>query len=148
MLEDAIADSRLSSSSISLQITMEPARFLNFEARSRASQTRSQLLYEGALPASTAWSFEHSLDINLIFSEAWRMQLANQVAHDNRTRQSSWFADASLTYTRGRWMLQLIGHNLLNRTRLSAIYLSDRLRQTGVSDLRPREVLAKVNFSF
>lgn len=76
------------------------------------------------------------------------MQLANQVAHDNRTRQSSWFADASLTYTRGRWMLQLIGHNLLNRTRLSAIYLSDRLRQTGVSDLRPREVLAKVNFSF
>lgn len=148
MLEDAIADSRLGSSSISLQITMEPARFLNFEARSRASQTRSQLLYEGALPASTAWSFEHSLDINLIFSEAWRMQLANQVAHDNRTRQPSWFADASLTYTRGRWMLQLIGHNLLNRTRLSAIYLSDRLRQTGVSDLRPREVLAKVNFSF
>ena len=45
-------------------------------------------------------------------------------------------------------MLRLEGHNLLNRTRVSAIYLSDYTRQLAVNDLRPLEVLLKVNFSF
>lgn len=148
LLEAERAHSCLRSFSFSGQLNLEPARFLNFEARSRAAQTRSQLRYEGALPASTAWSFEHSLDINVVFSQAWNLRLTQELTHDNRTRQPSWFADASLTYTLKRWMFQLIGQNLLNRTHISAIYLSDRTRQASVSDLRPREIRAKVNFSF
>ena len=148
ILESAQAQSRLRSFSLSGQLNLEPARFLNFEVRSRAAQTRSQLRYEGARPASTAWSFEHSVDINLPFTEQWNLRLTQDLTHDNRTRQPSWFADASLTYTLKRWIFQLVGRNLLNRTRISAIYLSDRTRQASVSDLRPREVLAKVNFSF
>ena len=148
MLEEEWAESRMSTASVSAQVTMEPARFLNFEGNTRASLRRSELIRANALPASTAWSYEHSLDVNVVFSKAWQWQLRNRVTHDNRNREATYFMDASLSYTRERWMLRLEGHNLLNRTRVSAIYLSDYTRQLAVNDLRPLEVLLKVNFSF
>lgn len=148
MLEEEWAESRMSTASVSAQVTMEPARFLNFEGNTRASLRRSELVRANALPASTAWSYEHSLDVNVVFSKAWQWQLRNRVTHDNRNREATYFMDASLSYTRERWMLRLEGHNLLNRTRVSAIYLSDYTRQLAVNDLRPLEVLLKVNFSF
>lgn len=148
MLEEEWAESRMSTASVSAQVTMEPARFLNFEGNTRASLRRSELIRANALPASTAWSYEHSLDVNVVFSKAWQWQLCNRVTHDNRNREATYFMDASLSYTRERWMLRLEGHNLLNRTRVSAIYLSDYTRQLAVNDLRPLEVLLKVNFSF
>ena len=148
MLEEEWAESRMSTASVSAQVTMEPARFLNFEGNTRASLRRSELIRANALPASTAWSYEHSLDVNVVFSKAWQWQLRNRVTHDNRNREATYFMDASLSYTRERWMLRFEGHNLLNRTRVSAIYLSDYTRQLAVNDLRPLEVLLKVNFSF
>ena len=148
MLEEEWAESRMSTASVSGQVTMEPARFLNFEGNTRASLRRSELVRANALPASTAWSYEHSLDVNVVFSKAWQWQLRNRVTHDNRNREATYFMDASLSYTRERWTLRLEGHNLLNRTRVSAIYLSDYTRQLAVNDLRPLEVLLKVNFSF
>ena len=148
MLEEEWAESRMSTASVSAQVTMEPARFLNFEGNTRASLRRSELVRANALPASTAWSYEHSLDVNVVFSKAWQWQLRNRVTHDNRNREATYFMDASLSYTRERWTLRLEGHNLLNRTRVSAIYLSDYTRQLAVNDLRPLEVLLKVNFSF
>ena len=148
MLEEEWAESRMSTASVSAQVTMEPVRFLNFEGNTRASLRRSELVRANALPASTAWSYEHSLDVNVVFSKAWQWQLCNRVTHDNRNREATYFMDASLSYTRERWMLRLEGHNLLNRTRVSAIYLSDYTRQLAVNDLRPLEVLLKVNFSF
>lgn len=148
MLEEEWAESRMSTASVSAQVTMEPVRFLNFEGNTRASLRRSELVRANALPASTAWSYEHSLDVNVVFSKAWQWQLRNRVTHDNRNREATYFMDASLSYTRERWMLRLEGHNLLNRTRVSAIYLSDYTRQLAVNDLRPLEVLLKVNFSF
>ena len=148
MLEEEWAESRMSTASVSAQVTMEPVRFLNFEGNTRASLRRSELIRANALPASTAWSYEHSLDVNVVFSKAWQWQLCNRVTHDNRNREATYFMDASLSYTRERWMLRLEGHNLLNRTRVSAIYLSDYTRQLAVNDLRPLEVLLKVNFSF
>ncbi len=148
MLEEEWAESRMSTASVSAQVTMEPVRFLNFEGNTRASLRRSELVRANALPASTAWSYEHSLDVNVVFSKAWQWQLRNRVTHDNRNREATYFMDASLSYTRERWTLRLEGHNLLNRTRVSAIYLSDYTRQLAVNDLRPLEVLLKVNFSF
>lgn len=148
MLEEEWAESRMSTASVSAQVTMEPVRFLNFEGNTRASLRRSELVRANVLPASTAWSYEHSWDVNVVFSKAWQWQLRNRVTHDNRNREATYFMDASLSYTRERWMLRLEGHNLLNRTRVSAIYLSDYTRQLAVNDLRPLEVLLKVNFSF
>lgn len=148
MLEAEPTDYRMTVLSLSGQVTMEPVSFLNFEAESRASQTCSQQFYEGAPGASRVWSYAHTADINVIISSHWQLQVKNRITHDNRNRVATYFMDARVTYTNKQWMIQLVGHNLLNCTRLSAVYLNDWTRQTSTSVLRPRELLAKVNFSF
>lgn len=147
MLNESVIDSHLDVVSVKLDVSMQPCRFWNIEGFSRGSFTRSSLQYEG-YEAITNRSFRHGLKMNFIFSSRWRAQWNNTLTHNNRQDGSTYFADCSVTYTHRLFEVQLDAHNLFNYAEHYNLYVGNFLTRESHYVLRPREVLAKVYFSF
>lgn len=146
-LEDALADSHLSIASLAADVSLQPSQYINLSAKSKATHIQSEIELDKQTTAK-AWSYEHSLDINLIFSSKWRAKIGNFLTHDSQSKRITYFSDASLTYTKNKWLFEFEAHNLFNHNQLNTIYITDWTQQTSVYFLRPREFLLKAAFSF
>lgn len=146
-LEDELIDSHLSIASIAADISLQPSQFINLSVKSKAMQIQSEIKLDKQA-ATKAWSYEHSLDINLIYSSKWRAKVGNFLTHDSQNKRLTYFSDVSVTYTKNRWLFELEAHNLFNHNQLNNIYLTDWTRQKSAYSLRPREFLLKTAFSF
>ncbi len=147
MLENNLADSHLSLASIAANVSLQPSRHINIEAGSRSTHIKSQLDWDNS-PSTKFWNYEHSFNLNLIFSSTWRARMANVLTHDSQNKKVTYFADASLTYSKKGWLVEMILHNLFNHNMFNNIYASGWTQQTSLYSLRSREILLKVSFSF
>ena len=87
------------------------------------------------------------LNLNFVFSKQWKFRLLNTLSHDSRNHEYTYFGDATLTYTRKRWDLQLLARNIFNQSAISQVAVSGLTETWSVHELRPMEFLAKVSFS-
>jgi hypothetical protein len=147
LLEESLIHSTGDNLSLQLDYSLQPFRFLNFEGSSRGAYSTSQLHYnEGSL--REAWSFRHHLDINILFSTAWKAKLSHTLTHDNINRRAIYFMDASLRYTHRLFDLEASVRNLFDYSRFDEIHISDISTLRGSYLLRGREALVKASFSF
>lgn len=147
MLEDQLVSSTTQAVTLNFEYSLQPCRYINIEGNSSASYINSLLDYEGSAPAE-AWHYKHKLDVNLIFSSQWRAQLGNSLSHDNKNKQITYFADASLTFSHQLFDIEASVHNLFNHSHLDNIYINNLTEQYTNHTLRPREFLLKIMFSF
>ena len=69
MLGEDLAKSELAVLSIATDLSLQPSRYINIKTNSTTRSVQSKLGLD--VPVSTRmWNYEHSLDINLIFSSA------------------------------------------------------------------------------
>lgn len=147
MLENSLVNSHLSFASFAGNVSLQPSRYVNMEANTRATSIKSQLdLNEQAI--THIWNYEHSIDFNLIFSPMWRARMTNFFTHDSQNKRITYFSDVSCTYSKKGWLIELELHNLFNHDRLNNVYVSSWTQQASIYSLRPREVLLKTAFSF
>ena len=147
LLEETLTRSTVESASLKLEFSLQPDRHFNLDGNSTASHTRSELDYEG-YEASGKWSFKHHLNLNFVFSKQWKLRLLNTLSHDSRNHEYTYFGDATLTYTRKRWDLQLLARNIFNQSAISQVAVSGLTETWSVHELRPMEFLVKASFSF
>lgn len=147
MLENDLVKSTLSFLSLGADVSLQPSRYINIEASSRATNVQSKLDLDTPTAVQT-WSYEHLLNVNLIFSSKWRASMENFLTHNNQSKYLTYFADASVTYTLKKWLFELELHNIFNHSTLYNNYISNWTQQTSKYSLRQREVLLKTAFSF
>lgn len=148
LLSERLTDSSLESLLLKLELSMQPCRYLSLNAGSTATHSRSTLDYEGGQENRT-WRYQHQLTLNFLFSSRWRASLANQVSHDDMEGGVvTHFADASLTYSRRRFEIELSGRNLFNRSQLDYVVLNSLTERYSTYRLRPREFMVKLLLSF
>lgn len=147
MLENSLVNTHLSFASFAGNVSLQPSRFVNMEANSRATYVESQLDVNGHTK-TRIWNYEHTFDFNLIFSAMWRARMTNFLTHDSQNKRITYFSDVSCTFSKKGWLVELELHNLFNHDRLNNVYVSSRTRQASNYSLRPREVLLKAAFSF
>lgn len=147
ILENNLVDSHLSYVALAADLSLQPLRYINLTANSKAVYYQSQVDWNDQA-ATRIWSYEHSLDFNLIFSKAWKARIKNYLTHDNRNKRVTYFADASITYSRKKWLFEVEMHNLLNHNILERTSISSWIQETSIYTLREREMLLKTSFSF
>lgn len=147
LLEEQPISSTTKVVTLNFEYSLQPCRYINVEGKSSASYINSLLHYEGSTPAE-AWHYKHKLDVNLIFSSQWRAQLGNSLSHDNKNKQITYFADASLTFSHRLFDIEASVHNLFNHSHLDNVYIDNLTEQYTSLTLRPREFILKVMFSF
>lgn len=147
ILENNLVDSHLSLASIAADVSLQPSRYINMEANSRATHIKSQSgLNEQSI--TRIWSYGHSFELNFIFSSIWRAKMTNALTHDSQNRRVTYFADASFTHSRKTWSVEIELHNLFNHNEINNIYVGNWTQRASVYSLRPREILLKIAFSF
>lgn len=147
LLENQLTSSTTQNVILGFEYSLQPCMHINVEGSSSASYMKSSLEYEGGIPVE-AWHFKHKLDVNLIFSSQWRAKLGNSLSHDNKNKQTTYFADASLTFSHRWFDIEAGVHNLFNHSHLDNIYIDNLTEQYTSHTLRPREFMIKVMFSF
>lgn len=147
LLENQLTASTTQNAMLGFEYSLQPRRYINVEGSSSASYMKSLLEYESSSPVEV-WHFKHKLDINLIFSSQWRAKLGNSLSHDNKNKQATYFADASLAFSHQLFDIEASVHNLFNHSHLDNIYIDNLTEQYTSHTLRPREFMIKVMFSF
>ena len=74
--------------------------------------------------------------------------LKNNIYQSLNTGENSWFADFVASYTHKRMEFQLNVNNMLGKSTYEREFVSSIERNYYRYTLRPREVLAKVSFTF
>ncbi|MBR8708197.1 TonB-dependent receptor [Bacteroides pyogenes] len=147
LLEERMANSTMQVYSLRFDFSLRPVRSLSFEGSSSAIHTLSQLdLPENG--AVKAWSFHHTIDLNIVFSQHWKGRVTQEISHNNRNRKATYFADASLLFSHRLFEIEFAVNNLLNHSTLNHTYIDHLTQRYSANTLRPRECLIKAMFSF
>ena len=127
-----------------LAFSARPLSFLSFELESGWQQTRMK----SPVIDSRINQLKHNINLTFPITHNLQFGLNNSIYQSLETDVNSWFADFNASYTFKRMELQLIVNNILGKSTYEREFISSIERNYYRYTLRPREVLAKVSFSF
>ncbi|NDV57500.1 carboxypeptidase-like regulatory domain-containing protein [Bacteroides sp. 519] len=148
LLNNSITPSAIQYISLSLDVSLQPNKYVNFQTESRMLNIYSKLDYPGYSTRNTT-RYSHQLSANIIPNSNWRIKCDNTISHNPMSnKQITYFADLSVSYIYKKIELQLYGRNIFNNNSLEHTYLSNFTETFVHYSLRPHEILAKVLMSF
>ena len=141
---DILQDYDMDNYSANLSFSARPASFLSFELESLWQQTRMK----SSSLDSRINRLKHNLNLTFPITRNFRFGIDNAVYQSLETDENSWFADFMASYTYKRMEFQLNVNNILGKSAYEREFISSIERNYYRYTLRPREVLAKVSFTF
>ena len=128
----------------SLSFSARPLSFLSFEWES--AWQRSWM--KSGITDSKTDRLRHKLDMTFPITSRWMLSFKNSLYQNLDTDENFWFADCSVSYFFKKMELRLDINNILGKTTYEREFISSIERNYYCYTLRPREVLAKVSFTF
>lgn len=128
----------------SLSFSARPLSFLSFEWES--SWQESQM--ESGITKSKNDRLKHKLDMTFPITSRWMLSFKNTVCQNLDTDENSWFSDCSISYAIKKMEFRLDINNILGKSTYEREFISSIEHNYYRYTLRPREVLAKVSFTF
>jgi len=146
MLASVPSQCQMSTSTMSLRLSMSPARPLSFEWDSRLTSSNQKSRDGVGIDAERLTWFSHSMKIFCFPADDWEIGLTNELYHSNDNSVSTnYFADLLVSYRRKRYELKLTCSNIFNNRKYERRLLTSETRTYSVYALRPREILMSVS---
>ena len=140
----ALQDFDLDNMMASIAFSARPLSFLSFEWETAWQENRMK----SDITDSKVDRLKHQLDIIFPITSKWMFSLKNNIYQSLNTDDNSWFTDFVASYTHKRMEFQLNVNNMLGKSTYEREFVSSIERNYYRYTLRPREVLAKVSFTF
>lgn len=141
---EVLQDFNLDNYMASISFSARPSSFLSFEWESAWQESRMK---SGTTDSKTD-RLRHKLDMTFPITSRWMLSFKNSLFQNLNTDENSWFADCSVSYSFKKMELRLDINNILGKTTYEREFISSIERNYYRYTLRPREVLAKVSFTF
>lgn len=139
-----LQDYELENYAANIAFSARPFSFLSFEWESGWQQTRMKSL----IIDSRINQLKHTLNLTFPVTRNLQLGISNTVYQSLGTNENSWFADCNASYAYKRVEFQLQVNNILGKSTYEREFISSIERNYYRYTLRPREVLAKISFSF
>ena len=140
----ALQDFDLDNMMASIAFSARPLSFLSFEWETAWQENRMK----SDITDSKVDRLKHQLDIIFPVTSKWMFSLKNNIYQSLNTDDNSWFTDFAASYTYKRMEFQLNVNNMLGKSTYEREFVSSIETNYYRYMLRPREVLAKVSFTF
>ena len=141
---EVLQDFNLGNYMASISFSARPSSFLSFEWESAWQESRMK---SGTTDSKTD-RLRHKLDMTFPITSRWMLSFKNSLYQNLDTDENFWFADCSVSYFFKKMELRLDINNILGKTTYEREFISSIERNYYCYTLRPREVLAKVSFTF
>ena len=128
----------------SISFSARPLSFFSFEWESAWQESRMNL----GVTDSKVDHLKHQLDMYFPITNKWMLSLENTVYQSLDTNKNTWFSDISASYTHKKMEIRLDINNIFGKSSYEREFISSIERNYYRYTLRPREVLAKVSFTF
>ncbi|MGM9713023.1 MAG: hypothetical protein ACI3Y5_02755 [Prevotella sp.] len=142
-----LGDAKMTRTSVSVDYSMGPARWISFEGNTtvRFTGLKRQTGETWADVSTRYWI--HSLDIYFYPLKSVMLGIKNSL-HDSNQHElgTNYFCDMSVSYktSRSEWSLEL--NNLIGTKQYERINISTTTQSYQLTRLRPREVMLKYSF--
>lgn len=107
-----------------------------------------QMRMKSPLVDSRINKFKHYLSLTFPITQNLQFGVDDTICQSLETGENSWFADLTASYTHKRMEFLLNVNNLLGKSVYQCEFISSIERDYYRYTLRPREVLARVSFTF
>lgn len=141
---NVLQDFKMDNYMASVSFSARPLPFLSFEWESAWQESRMK----SSITNSKNDRLKHQLDLTFPITDKWMFSFRNTVCQNLDTDEDSWFADFSTSYSFKEMELRLDVNNILGKSTYEREFISSIERNYYCYTLRPREVLAKVSFTF
>lgn len=143
----SVEDARMSSTTVSLDYSLRPARKVSVEGESSLLATRQRNLSRPEASAGSTAHWQHRLELFLFPADAWMVTLKQELFHSSEPSiGANYFCDAAVSYKARRWELELTIGNFIGNSRYETRTLGNTIETYSVTRLRPREFLLKWSF--
>lgn len=133
---------------LSVDVSLQPAQWLSFEAYSSFTMSRQENEGENSFDIPTLNSFSHGIKCFLM-PGYWQVELDNEFYHSNDESVSfNYFSDISVSYRRKTYEIGVSLDNIFGNDTYCKRTFSTTTRCYQATQLRPRAVMAKVSFNF
>lgn len=134
--------------SLGIDLSLQPAEWFSIEESSSFRRTTSKSKWAELSSSSTLRYFEHSLRCFLMPGK-WQVEWSHEIYHSNdKTVSFTYFSDFSVSYRTKRSEYGLFCNNIYGKDIYERRQITDSQRLYTVTRLRPREIMAKILFSF
>ena len=141
---DELQDYNMDNYSAGISFSARPLSWLSFELESQWQQTRMK----SELTDSRINQLKHNANLTFPITRSFQFGINNTIYQSLETKENSWFTDFMASYTYKRMEFQLNVNNILGKSTYEREFISSIERNYYRYTLRPREVLAKVSFTF
>ncbi len=137
-----VNDARMTVTSVALNFSLRPARFLSVEGSSSVNFNQQKNLTTPLLSSGNTNDWEHRLNIHVFPASGWMLTAKNQLFHTNSEGVgASYFLDLAMSYKSKRWELALSANNIIGTSKLEQHVLGNTIETYMATRLRPREFL-------
>lgn len=142
--EASLQDYDMDNYTANISFSARPASFFSFEMESGWQQTD----LKSSVVDSKINQLRHNLNLTFPVTQDFRFGINNALYQSLETKDNSWFTDFNASYTFRRMEFQLVVNNILGKASYEREFISSIERNYYRYNLRPREVLIKVSFTF
>lgn len=137
---------KMTTSRLSMQLSMSPARPLSFELKSQLTSNKQKSCMNDADDSKRLTWFQHTLKIFCFPTDNWEIGLTNELYNSNDNSVSNnYFADVHVSYRTKRYELKLMCNNIFNNKKYERRILMSTTRNYSTYSLRPREALLSLS---
>lgn len=139
---------KLRSGYVSADITMQPAKWLSLQEKSYYNFSKQINKNDASMNTAMLNTFTHILSVYFM-PGSWQIEWRNEVYHSNDKSVSfNFFSDISVSYRKKTYEAGLYLNNIFGNDRYEQHQITSTQHIYTVNRLRPREITAKVSFSF
>lgn len=128
----------------SISLSARPFSFFSFECESAWQESRMK----SGITDSKVNRLKHQLDMFFPITNKWMLSIKNTVCQSLDTDEDTWFSDFSASYRHKKMEFRLDMNNIFGKSTYEREFISSIERNYYRYTLRPREVLAKLSFTF
>ena len=128
----------------SISLSARPLSFFSFEWESAWQESKMK----SGVTDSNVDRLKHQLDMFFPIAGKWMLSFKNTFCQSLDTNVHTWFSDFSASYTHKKMEVRLDVNNIFGKSTYEREFISSIERNYYRYTLRPREVLAKVSFTF
>lgn len=132
----------------SIGFSLKPNKFMAIEEESEWMYSKQINKEENFLSGDALNAFTHQLKIFLLPGN-WQVEWKNEWYHSNDESVSfNYFADLNVSYRTKTYEIGMFARNIIGNKTYERKYTSTYQQMYSITQLRPREVMAKVMFNF
>ena len=147
MVSDDLNDARIYYTTFNVDYSLRPWKIVSLEGKSSVTWTQQKNLTDRQFSAGNTLNWKHNLGIYFFFTQKIMMSWNNELLYTNKKMLgTNYFSDIAVDYRGKHSEFSIAINNIIGKSKMERISLSDTMKTYSVNRLRPREFIVKWSF--